>query len=142
MRGLFLYRQRLSLYRELDDIEHEEDLNLFVSTLEDRFGSIPESTLALFETLKLRWMAKSIGMEKVVLKKDKMICYFVSNPESPFFQSEIFRDILRYVQQNPSSCSMVEKNDKLSLRFASIKDVPMALETIQSMMSKTLVNKG
>jgi transcription-repair coupling factor (superfamily II helicase) len=134
--------QRLSLYREIDDIEQVEDLNRFALSIADRFGPVPPATLALFETLKLRWLGKSMGMEKVVLKNEKMICFFVSNPESAFFQSEEFRDILRFVQQNPSSCSMVEKKDKLSLRFSPINNVHEALETMQSIMAKTVVNKG
>ncbi len=124
--------ERLALYRELDEIDDDENLIMFERGIEDRFGPVPSATKALFETIKLRWMAKSLGVEKLVLKNEKLICYFVSNPDSRFYQSEVFKGILMYVQQNPSKCRMSEKNDKLRLSFSNISGIHEALETLES----------
>lgn len=129
--------ERLSLYRELDDIDDEVNLEMFSRSMEDRFGAIPKPVSALMETIKLRWMAKSLGIEKVVLKKEILICYFISNPDSAFYQSQIFKDILNFIQQNPGRCKMTEKNERLSLRFNDIVGIHMALDVLSSMIQVT-----
>ena len=130
--------ERLSLYRELDEIDDEVNLTMFARSLVDRFGPIPPSTQDLLETIRLRWKAKSLGIEKVILKKNILICYFVSNPDSAFYQSDLFREILLFIQQNPSLCKMKEKNEKLSLRFNEISGIHAALETLSSMTGVTV----
>lgn len=126
--------ERLALYRELDDIEDDDQLDSFRKGLEDRFGDLPKPTEELLETIKLRQLAKGLGMEKVVLKNEKLLCYFISNPDSSFFQSAVFREILIFVQQHPNSCRMVEKNDKLSLRFQNVESIHEALSILFSIL--------
>ena len=119
--------ERLQLYKDLNTIENEDELNIFVEQITDRFGKIPPEAEKLLHTIRLRWIAKDLGFEKIILKANKMIAYFVANPNSAFFQSEQFGLILKFIQLNPKACQMKEKNNKLSLIFEKISTVEMAL---------------
>ncbi|MCB0806282.1 MAG: transcription-repair coupling factor [Bacteroidales bacterium] len=126
--------ERLSLYKELDNIEEEEELQRFRLRLIDRFGPVPPQTEELIETIRLRWLARRSGIEKIFLKNERMTCYFISNQESLFYQSELFTKILRFVQQNPMLCRMKESKDKLSLTFLKIDSVKKAIDVFRKMM--------
>jgi transcription-repair coupling factor (superfamily II helicase) len=119
--------ERLSLYKELDNIESELLLEAFRTRLTDRFGPVPEQTDELFNTIRLRWLAKKVGFEKIVLRNGRFIGYFVSNQESGYYQSPVFSAVLNYVQKNPSRCRMKESNDKLSLTFHQVPSVHEAI---------------
>lgn len=90
-------QERLSLYTQLDDIESEEKLMAFSRMMRDRFGKIPPQVEELFDGLRLRWAGKALGFERIVLKNGKMQGYFVGNPQSPFYESDIFKKIMKYV---------------------------------------------
>ncbi|HZL09398.1 MAG TPA: transcription-repair coupling factor [Prolixibacteraceae bacterium] len=122
--------ERMLLYRELDNLENEEALALFETGLVDRFGQLPPESIELIEVVRLRWAAVKLGMEKIILKKHKMICHFVSNPQSSFYQSPAFGQMLQYVQAHPQSCRMKEGNNKLSLIFEKVKNVKKATEVL------------
>ena len=119
--------ERLQLYKDLNTIENEDELNIFTEQITDRFGKIPSEVEKLLHTIRLRWIAKDLGFEKIILKANKMIAYFVANPKSSFFQSEQFGLILKFIQLNPKVCQMKEKNNKLSLIFEKINTIEMAL---------------
>ena len=119
--------ERMSLYRELDALPNEDALQSFRAKLEDRFGAIPEVVEDLFLVSKLRKKAIELAIEKLVLKRGKMICYFVGNPESPFYSSPVFMEVLKYVQSSPSKCRMKEGNNRLSLTFDRVTSVADAL---------------
>jgi transcription-repair coupling factor (superfamily II helicase) len=90
-------QERLNLYTELDDIEDEEALLAFEEKLRDRFGKIPEQVFELFEGLRLRWVCRRLGFERVILKNDKLRCYFIENPQSSYFDSPIFQNLFSWV---------------------------------------------
>ncbi|MEO0337725.1 MAG: TRCF domain-containing protein, partial [Bacteroidota bacterium] len=90
-------QERLSLYTELDKIEKEEDLEAFKRKLGDRFGKIPAEVKELFAGLRLRWSCKNLGFERVILKSGKLRCYFVENPQSPFYESPRFQKVMGYI---------------------------------------------
>lgn len=115
--------ERMLLYRELDNMETEDALQQFELGLIDRFGKLPKASQELLEVVRLRWVAIEIGIERIILKNKKMICYFVSNQQSDYYQSPAFTKVLQFVQQNPSKCKMKEKKDKLSLSFDQIKSI-------------------
>ena len=119
--------ERLQLYKDLNTIENEDELNIFTEQITDRFGKIPSEVEKLLQTIRLRWIAKDLGFEKIILKANKMIAYFVANSKSSFFQSEQFGVILKFIQLKPEACQMKEKNNKLSLIFEKISTVEMAL---------------
>ena len=123
--------ERLSLYKELDNIQEEVELQQFRLRLIDRFGPMPPQTEELIQTIRLRWYAKEIGFEKIVLKSEKMVGYFISNQESPFYRSEKFTNTLRFVQQNPALCRMKEQKDKLTLTFLNIKTILDAIKVLK-----------
>ncbi|MBQ0740293.1 hypothetical protein J9332_39040, partial [Aquimarina celericrescens] len=98
-------------------IEDEKGLKDFEKELRDRFGDIPKEARDLINSVRLKWIAASIGLEKLVLKKDKMIGYFLSNQDSGFYNSKRFRDVLQYVQMHPRQCTMKEKQTRNGLRL-------------------------
>ena len=101
----------------------------------DRFGELPIQAVDLLDSVRLKWFAKSLGLEKVILKQKRMIGYFVSDQQSPFYQTEAFANMLKYVQQHPKSCVMKEKQTKSGLRllitFIKIDSVETALQTLK-----------
>ncbi|WP_238480352.1 transcription-repair coupling factor [Mangrovibacterium lignilyticum] len=118
--------ERMLLYRQLDSMEDEENLQQFEASLADRFGKLPQPSLELLEVVRLRWVAIELGIERIILKNKKMICYFVADQQSPYYQSEAFTKVLAFVQSNPGKCRMKEKMDKLSLRFEEVSSVVKA----------------
>jgi len=126
--------ERLSLYKELDHIENEDALFAFQEKLIDRFGTPPKETQELFNTIRLRWIAKEIGFEKIVLKQNKLIGYFISNQESPYFQSTNFSLVLNFLKVNPKLCRMREHNNKLSLTFINISGVGDGIKVLESII--------
>ncbi len=123
--------ERLSLYKELDNIQEEVELQRFRLRLIDRFGPVPPQTEELINTIRLRWIARELGFEKIIMKTEKLTGYFITNQESAFYQSERFTKILRFVQQNPNLCRMKEAKDKLSMTFLNIKSVEEGLRILK-----------
>lgn len=126
--------ERLSLYKELDGIDNEEELNAFREKLIDRFGPIPPQTDDLINTIRLRWLARDIGFEKIVLKNDLLVCYFLSDPESGYFQSERFSNVLSFVKENPRACRMKESGNRLSMTFKDVRNVADAINWLDSVL--------
>ncbi|HMD00749.1 MAG TPA: TRCF domain-containing protein, partial [Ferruginibacter sp.] len=113
--------ERLSLYSRLDNCDTEKDLEDFHAELTDRFGPVPQQVEDLFTTVRCRKMAVDLGFEKMLLKNDSLKCFFVANPDSPYFQSETFKGILQFLQvgTNKGKLKQVGKNgilvvDKIS----------------------------
>lgn len=90
-------QERLLLYTELDGIENEEKLTKFEAKIKDRFGPIPKQIYELFDALRIRWVCKLLGFERLSLKNGKLRCYFIGNAQSPYFETDIFNYILAYV---------------------------------------------
>ena len=104
--------ERLSLYSRLDNCDTEEDLVAFHAEMLDRFGPIPAQVEDLFTTVRCRKIAVVLGFERMFLKNDVLKCFFVSNPESPYFQSETFNKVLLFLQKgtNKAKLKQVGKN--------------------------------
>ncbi|MFN3555965.1 MAG: transcription-repair coupling factor [Bacteroidales bacterium] len=126
-------QERLSLYKDLDNIGKDSELEAFASRMADRFGPIPAETKGLFTALRVRWKAADLGFEKLILKSGKFIGYFVANPDSDFFSSPIFTQILAFVQHHPRQCQIKEANEKLSLSVNHIVEIEEAWEFLQKM---------
>ena len=122
--------ERLLLYKELDNIGSEENLVEFENQLRDRFGTLPKPAIELLSTIRLRWIAEKLGFEKILLKNKRFIGYFVSNPASFFYQSEVFSNILKYVQKNSNKCRLKEDKSRLSLTIRDIETVEQANEAL------------
>ncbi len=115
--------ERMQLYRKLDALKDEDELNIFESELIDRFGPIPETTKELIKIIKIRWKAMDLGIEKIIFKNNKLILYFVTNQDSPYYQSPVFTGILGYLQNHSKDAKMQEKGSKLSLVFPKVKSI-------------------
>jgi transcription-repair coupling factor (superfamily II helicase) len=126
--------ERLNLYRELDDAKDENELITFESNLHDRFGEVPIQVKQLIQTIRLRWLSMEIGFEKLVLKNNKMIGYFIQNQKSPYYQNEAFTKVLTFVQSNTKICKMKENNGKLSLSFENIKSIDEAMSKLTQIL--------
>lgn len=127
--------ERLSLYNDLAIIKTEEKLQEYQQQLEDRFGKLPKPALALLDSLRIKWKATHIGVERVILKQGKMVCYFIGDQQSTYYQSARFHKVLQFVQQNSNLCKMKEKETKNGLRllltFENVKSVKKGLELME-----------
>ncbi|MFT5821634.1 MAG: transcription-repair coupling factor (superfamily II helicase) [Crocinitomix sp.] len=123
--------ERLMIYQSLDNTKDQEDLEQFRSNLEDRFGPIPAVVHELIKSIELRWMAKGIGFEKLVIKGNKMIGYFVTQQDSPYYQSSHFTQVLSFIQTNPKDAKMNERNNKLRLIFEDVKSISKAVQNLE-----------
>jgi transcription-repair coupling factor (superfamily II helicase) len=115
--------ERMDLYRELDNIEKEEDIQKFEANLTDRFGPIPEPAQSLLEVVRVRIKAKTMGITRLLLKNHTARLHFIDNPQSGFFQSKCFGKILQWIQQHPKEVQMQQKNEKLVLIIKNIKGI-------------------
>lgn len=129
--------ERISLYRELDDLDKEEDLGAFKVRLEDRFGPLPAETEDLIDTIRLRWLAEFLGMEKIVLKGGKMIAAFVSNQDSPFYQGPIFPRILDYLKHHARDAQMYQRNGGLRMSIANVNAPLEALRILEDIAGRS-----
>ena len=123
--------ERISLYRELDNMEEERDIQAFSERLKDRFGKIPKEGKELIRIVRLRRMAKKLGMEKVVLKKGQLSLFLVSNTDSPYYQSEAFDKLIAFIQNHPRECNLREQNGKRSIVIKNVSTVEAACAILQ-----------
>ncbi len=135
--------ERLNLYTELNQVKDEEGLQKFEAQLLDRFGELPSQAEDLLNSVRIKWIANSIGLEKVVMKKGKLIGYFIADQQSEFYQSAAFTKVLQFVQSNPQKCKMKEKQTRNGLRlllvFEGITSVEKALKSLAPFESRMSV---
>jgi transcription-repair coupling factor (superfamily II helicase) len=129
--------ERLKLYNELASINTEADLIKFENELVDRFGVLPKPTIDLLNAVRLKWLAQELGFEKLVVKKGKMLAYFISNQDSPYFQTNIFRQILQKVQDNQACCQFKEKRinneERLYLVYQNVYSVNESISLLRKL---------
>ena len=127
--------ERLSLYNELGAVKNEEELIIFQNKMIDRFGPMPPRAKALMNSIRIKWIATRLGIEKLVMKKGKMIGYFVSDQQSSYYQSKRFTNLLQFVQKNSAICKIKEKETPAGLRllltFENVKNTRTALELME-----------
>ena len=125
--------ERLRLYRELDSLRTEEALQNFAARLKDRFGALPKAAEELLNVVRLRWEAVRLGMERVKVKNGLMIVHFVGDSSSPYFKSELFMEMLRYVTQHPDRFVLKQHNDRLAMTVRRVADVEQAWKTLKEL---------
>ncbi len=123
--------ERLSLYKALDETSSEEELLEFENNMKDRFGDVPKPTKELFNTIRLRWLAREIGFTKLVIKNNKLVGYFLPDEASKYFQTDSFTRILGFVQMRQKEGKLVERNGKLTLVMSPVKSVRHALDKLE-----------
>jgi transcription-repair coupling factor (superfamily II helicase) len=125
--------ERLSLYSQLDNIKNEEELSAFEQSMSDRFGKIPEPVFDLIETVRIRWKAERLGFEKLLIKNGIIKAYFVPSSNEKYYKSDIFGQVLQFIQAHPRKCQMKENKDKLILKIDDIETIQEAKSIIYSM---------
>ena len=134
--------ERLNLYTKLNELENEQELADFENELKDRFGDLPPQAEDLLKTVELKWIAKDIGMEKIVLKNRKLIGYFIADQESRFYKSRAFTHILQVVQENPKLGEMKQKETRNGVRLLmSFKGIDSIEKAVQSLSQLQLPKK-
>ena len=125
--------ERLSLYQEMDNLKNEEELVKFSAQLVDRFGPLPRQVKELIQSFQLRWLAQELGIEKLVLKSNKMVAYFIANPQSKFYETPIFTSIISTIQQHPTYFKLSEQNDKLLVISENVLHLKEAFSRLKLM---------
>ena len=128
--------ERMLLYRELDNIEKDEDLDAYRKRLQDRFGPIPRQGEELMQVVALRRVGKRLGCEKIILKQGRMQMQFVSNPNSMYYQSEAFDKVLNYIGYHPRRCNLKERNGKRFMVVNDVKSVEDAVKVLREIDKK------
>ncbi len=129
--------ERLNLYNELGTIKDEIGLLAYEAKLIDRFGPLPKEAKSLLNSIRIKWIATKMGIERIIMKNGKLIGYFVADQQSTYYNSKHFRQMLQFVQQHGNLCKMKEKETKNGLRllltFENVKSIGKALEMMEMM---------
>jgi transcription-repair coupling factor (superfamily II helicase) len=125
--------ERLGLYSKLDGIKNEEELGKFSLMLQDRFGPFPQAVSDLMETVRLRWFAEKLGIEKLVLKGRQMKCYLLPSSRDDFYSSAVFGKIMKYAQVHPKVCKIKEHKNRLILTIEGIPTIQKAQKVLLEM---------
>ena len=123
--------ERMLLYRELDSFRDDKDIDNYRARLKDRFGPIPEIAEELIRVVPLRHLCRDLGIERVTLKQGRLTLFFVSNENSPYYESTEFDAILEYVVDNPKRCNIRENNGKRSLVIGGVTSVREGVEILK-----------
>jgi transcription-repair coupling factor (superfamily II helicase) len=131
--------ERLSLYTRLDNCEDDQSLNAFYNEMLDRFGPIPAEVEDLFTTVRCRWLAVDIGFEKMTLKDNTLRCYFINRPDSPYFESDLFKRVLDYLQTGTNKARLKQTGKMFLLVVDNIKTMAEMLRFLQLMHKGVVV---
>jgi transcription-repair coupling factor (superfamily II helicase) len=129
--------ERLSLYTRLDNCEKESELQTFYQELADRFGPVPSQVEDLFTTVRCRRLGMELGMEKLVLKDQTLRCYFIGNPDSPYFESEVFQRILQFIQTRTNKARLKQAGKNFLLIITDITSMERMHQILGAMQQFT-----
>ncbi|HEX6849653.1 MAG TPA: transcription-repair coupling factor [Chitinophagaceae bacterium] len=115
--------ERLSLYQRLDNSESEEELQLMAAEMKDRFGPLPQAVIDLFITVRCRKLAVELGFEKMSLKDETLRCYFINRPDSPYFESQTFQQIISFIQTGTNKAKLKQSGRLFSMIVSDIKSM-------------------
>ena len=136
-----IVKERLALYQELSSIKTNEELNAFEVNLKDRFGTLPLPAKELLESVRLKWVATQLGIERLILKKGSCLCYFLSDQNSDFFKSKYFSYLINQIQMTPDRMVLKEKitpsGPRLFLSIIEIKEVKSLITLLTQLVLKT-----
>jgi transcription-repair coupling factor (superfamily II helicase) len=132
--------ERLSLYSRLDNCDSEEDLLAFHAELQDRFGPIPPQVEDLFTTVRCRKLAIELGFEKMTLKNETLRCHFINNPESPYFESQVFNRMLEFIQTALNKARLKQTGKLFLLVIEDVKTMEALLLLLQRIQVAVVEN--
>ena len=126
--------ERLKLYNQLSSLKDEDELASYELQLIDRFGVLPTQAKDLLDSVRIKWIASQMGMERLIMKQGKMIGYFIADQQSKFYQSNAFQRVLTFVQRNNDKCKLSEKETRNGLRlilsFEQIHSIEKAIRIL------------
>jgi transcription-repair coupling factor (superfamily II helicase) len=123
------------LYRELDQMEQDHQIEAFRTRLKDRFGPMPKEAEALCDLVRLRRLGKQLGAERLILKNRQMRLYFVQSEESPYYQSKAFGQIVAYCTVNLANCQLGVRNGHKFFNISNISNIEQATNILESIAS-------
>jgi transcription-repair coupling factor (superfamily II helicase) len=129
--------ERLSLYTRLDNCDTEEELRQFEDELNDRFGPVPKQVKDLFDTVRCRKIAVELGFERLMLKDETLRCYFINNPESPYFESPVFQSILDFIQKGTNKARLKQTGRLFMLIVDDVRSMQDMLKFLRNVKSFT-----
>ena len=129
--------ERLNLYTKLNEIKDQAGLEAFQKTLEDRFGELPSQVISLFDSVRIKWIAIKMGIERVIIKQDRFIGYFISDQQSDFYQTQGFSKVLDFAQNNASNVKIKEKNTRGGLRLLLTIENVSSISKVLDMLENT-----
>ncbi|MGN6164914.1 MAG: TRCF domain-containing protein [Flavisolibacter sp.] len=130
--------ERLSLYSRLDNCDTEEELQAMEQELTDRFGALPPQVQELFITVRSRKLAVELGFERMILKNDSLKCYFVNKPDSPYFESQVFNNILQYLQTGTNKARLKQVGKLFMIVVEPAKDMQDVYGFLQRMHAEVV----
>ena len=132
-------QERLLLYHQIDKLKTEEEIQAYIKKLEDRFGPLPVETQNLFEAVRIQWYCKDLGFERLIFKKRKLRCYFVSDPQSAYFESKVFGKVMQYVQDlNKSDLTIKQSNKFLILIHEELRGLEFVKKFLELLHQKVM----
>ena len=134
--------ERLTLYYRLDNCADDGELDALHRELADRFGPVPERVEDLFRTVRCRRLGVELGFERLVLKQETLRCYFVSNPDSPYFESPVFQSVMKFAETRLANARLKESNRHLQLAVQDVSGMPRLLQMLGSMKAFVTSNES
>jgi transcription-repair coupling factor (superfamily II helicase) len=132
----------MSIYSRLDNVENDEQLKSFRNELADRFGKIPRQVEELFNGIRLRWLAKDLGFERIIFKGNKLRCYFVENTESVFYESRYFENLMQYIGAKKSPAKLKQTDRHLILIFEDVRTMNHAKTLLQKIYDDVIATQA
>ena len=126
--------ERIRLYKELNEIETTEGLEAFEVKMIDRFGPMPPPAIALLDIVRIKWIAIKLGIEKLFLKNNMLIAYFVSDPKSDYYKSQVFGSIMNFVSRKQDRMKVKQKETRLSLSVSDVSTIKGAIHLLNKIL--------
>ncbi|RZK49088.1 MAG: transcription-repair coupling factor [Pedobacter sp.] len=123
--------ERYNLYTEISKLENETQINVFLKQLQDRFGPVPTPVTEMLSVLRLQWLGKKLGFEKISYKNKVLRGYFITDKQSAYFDSDIFGRILNFAQENPRFCNLKDVKNTLRIAFENIQSIDEAVDMLK-----------
>ena len=134
--------ERMLLYRELENLRSDADVERFRTELRDRFGELPKEGEELLQVVTLRRLGKRLGCEKIMLNQGRMVMQFVSNPESAYYKSRTFDKILNFIGQNARRCDLKEIKGRRLMHISSVLSVEDAVNLLEGIANLMMTESG
>ena len=128
-----LTAEKIRIYKELDSLTSDKEIEQMKARLSDRFGTIPEELLRLFDIVRIRQLGQKLGFEKIIIKNGVMIAFFISNPLSQYYRSEMFSRILENVSLNPKLFELKQNDNKLRVFSRNIEGISKAYSVLKKL---------